>query len=215
MTTPHKATNQQWATVEEGANGEMGDRAWNAAACLLEIRDRLAALEAKVGDQPEPQGLTDEELLRFYGVATPCYHVEEYKRELDLVRAAIAADRARWGRPTTEPVPIQPDGRQGLTWISVAKGLRCILQDDSEDAIQRVWQRSRILDAVDLIEANCLPISVTERLPGPGDCDAEGRCWWWCTDGPTPGWILYTEAEGWTRWLPHYALPMPPSEEVQ
>lgn len=54
MTTPHKATNQQWATVEEGANGEMGDRAWNAAACLLEIRDRLAALEAKVGDQPEP-----------------------------------------------------------------------------------------------------------------------------------------------------------------
>ena len=35
---------------------------------------------------PEP---TDEELLRLYGVATPCYHVEEFKRELNFVRAAL------------------------------------------------------------------------------------------------------------------------------
>jgi hypothetical protein len=43
--------------------------------------------------QPEPQGPTDEELLRIYGVATPCYHAEEYKRELEFARAVLA----RWG----------------------------------------------------------------------------------------------------------------------
>ena len=35
----------------------------------------------------EPQGPSDQELLRIYGVATPCYHVEEYKKELDFARA--------------------------------------------------------------------------------------------------------------------------------
>jgi len=41
----------------------------------------------------QPVGPTDEELLRIYGVATPCYHIEEYKRELDFARAFLA----RWG----------------------------------------------------------------------------------------------------------------------
>ena len=40
---------------------------------------------------PEPP--TDVELLRLYGVATPCYHVEEYKRELNFARAVLE----RWG----------------------------------------------------------------------------------------------------------------------
>ena len=42
--------------------------------------------------QPEPQGPSDEELLRIYGVATPCYHAGEYKRELEFARAVLA----RW-----------------------------------------------------------------------------------------------------------------------
>ena len=42
---------------------------------------------------PPPEPPTDEELLRLYGVATPCYHVEEYKRELDFARAVLE----RWG----------------------------------------------------------------------------------------------------------------------
>jgi hypothetical protein len=55
--------------------------------------------------QPEPQGPTDEELLRIYRVATPCYHVEEYKRELDFARAVLA----RYGRPAIGPVPKRED----------------------------------------------------------------------------------------------------------
>jgi hypothetical protein len=42
---------------------------------------------------PPPEPPTDDELLRLYGVATPCYHVEEFKRELDFARAALE----RWG----------------------------------------------------------------------------------------------------------------------
>ena len=48
----------------------------------------------------------------------------------------------------------QPPGRTGMTWEGIVIGLRAALADESEDAIQRVWQRSRILDAFDLIEAN-------------------------------------------------------------
>lgn len=121
-------------------------------------------------------------------------------------RAALA----RWPLAAIKPVPVQPEGRQDLTWIGVAEGLRCVLRDDSEDAIQRAWQRSRILDAVDLIEANCLPVPVAERLPEAKDCDAEGRCWWW--DDDDDKWCLHEHSPRilcWTYWLPHYALPVP------
>jgi hypothetical protein len=45
--------------------------------------------------QPEPVAPMDEELLGLYGIATPCYHVEQYRRELDFARAVLA----RWGTP--------------------------------------------------------------------------------------------------------------------
>jgi hypothetical protein len=54
---------------------------------------RLMLVFLKQHAKVEPEPPTDEELLRLYGVATPCYHVEEYKRELDFARAALE----RWG----------------------------------------------------------------------------------------------------------------------
>jgi hypothetical protein len=64
------------------------------------------------------------------------------------------------------------------------------------------------------------PVPVSERLPGPEDCDAEGRCWWWIVDqlGELPHWIYcQLEVLSWTNftaWLPHHALPVPTSEEA-
>jgi len=124
--------------------------------CNKALWDRAHAALAR----PEPQGPTDEELLRIYRVATPCYQVEEYKRELAFARAVLA----RYGRPAIEPVP------------------------------------------------------VSERLPGPEDCDAQGRCWFFHTS--TIGdneWFLnqlpkVSEWYRWqsiTHWLPHWALPVP------
>ena len=74
------------------------------------------------------------------------------------------------------------------------------------------------------------PIPLSERLPGPEDCDAEGRCWVFDQgDAVTePAWNLTSaadlqdvrqmEADGtliglcerWRlAWLPHHALPLP------
>ena len=74
------------------------------------------------------------------------------------------------------------------------------------------------------------PVPVSERLPGPEDCDAEGLCW--CNGscsgyeqdyGTDPDerllWVLsrITEENEYsdpgklscTHWLPHHALPVP------
>ena len=62
------------------------------------------------------------------------------------------------------------------------------------------------------------PVPVSERLPGPEDCDAEGRCWWfvpedeerpsgWDLDGQPPAREI--RFYGNTHWLPHHALPTP------
>jgi hypothetical protein len=54
------------------------------------------------------------------------------------------------------------------------------------------------------------PVPVNERLPGPEDCDSEGRCWWWDEDDDMwrlsehRPWLLW-----WTHWLPYWALPVP------
>jgi hypothetical protein len=59
------------------------------------------------------------------------------------------------------------------------------------------------------------PVPVSERLPGPEDCDEKGRCWWFSPPacGPNtirPCWTFDSETlEGDTHWLPHWALPVP------
>jgi hypothetical protein len=72
------------------------------------------------------------------------------------------------------------------------------------------------------------PVPVAERLPGPGDCDTEGECWWWHPDHKedefSDGWMLLKPkwADGHhdaddspvhTHWLPHHALPVPQQGE--
>lgn len=60
-----------------------------------------------------------------------------------------------------------------------------------------------------------IPIPVSDRLPGPEECDAEGKCWWWIVDQPGefPYWIFahgdVVAWAGYTHWLPYWALPLP------
>jgi len=76
------------------------------------------------------------------------------------------------------------------------------------------------------------PAPVAERLPGPGDCDAEGRCWLLTAEDEYPQWRLHSiegarsggktmiwvpvDSRGFmvdcfyaSHWLPHHALPLP------
>ena len=60
------------------------------------------------------------------------------------------------------------------------------------------------------------PVPVSERLPGPEDCDAEGRCWW-ATELYPPCWTMRrgTYLDEWIiypYWLPANALPLPAPE---
>jgi hypothetical protein len=65
--------------------------------------------------------------------------------------------------------------------------------------------------------AHPAPVPVGERLPGVGDCNADGRCW---IHQPSevspeaPDWVLLhrkyaSEHYMTTHWLPHWALPLP------
>jgi hypothetical protein len=66
--------------------------------------------------QPEPEGVTDEELLRTYGKAKREYRYdgpiddwprrEERAATVHGLRAVIAADRAHYTRPAIKPVPV-------------------------------------------------------------------------------------------------------------
>ena len=60
------------------------------------------------------------------------------------------------------------------------------------------------------------PIPVSERLPRPEDCDAEGRCWWGDAgdDQFVPSWRLCEQPDDthFTHWLPAHALPLPEVE---
>jgi hypothetical protein len=122
---------------------------------------------------PEPEVVTDEELLRTYGKAKRehCYDgpIDDWPRREERaatvhgLRAVIAADRAHFARPAIEPVP------------------------------------------------------VAERLPGPEDCDEEGRCFLF-SQSVIPDlqtWILAPAAWAakfphiYTHSLPHHALPVP------
>lgn len=68
------------------------------------------------------------------------------------------------------------------------------------------------------------PVPVSERLPGPEDCNAEGGCWFWHPghkeDDFIDGWILLDSKWAgsrrdsddsliYTHWLPHWVLPVP------
>jgi hypothetical protein len=66
------------------------------------------------------------------------------------------------------------------------------------------------------------PVPVSERLPGEGDCDESGRCWWLtlaAIEGGRGGYSTFWElttskAAGRcaSHWLPHHALPVPGAE---
>ena len=97
MTDPHqhRATPEQWKHLENGAQLE---RPYNSALCLLELRDRIAALEAAQANQF--RGATEK-----VPAGSLVERVEKAvydKRTLDdLVRTAIL-EVAAWLRERSE-----------------------------------------------------------------------------------------------------------------
>ena len=75
-----------------------------------------------------------------------------------------------------------------------------------------------ILRAAELLQRRVVvPVAVSERLPGPGECDVEGRCWAGtrafvdtsgdCDIDYPPSWELREVCAQDDVWLPAHALP--------
>jgi len=174
----------------------------------LEIRKARAVLARWGRPVFRQKELTDEQLLKCFKIATPCYNMEDWRRELDGMRAAIAADRALCARLAVEPVPVNE-------LVDLAHELR-----KTAEYLQGGCGWAKALDAIEraatLIESNALrliaPTPVSERpWERDGWCDNNGWCWGFDADDTDPCWS-FDKPEGcptWTHLLPHNALPIP------
>ena len=88
---------------------------WTAVSVSINDDSTVSVMMEKPATQspaqPEPEGLTDEELLRTYGIAKRdhCYEgdLDDWpkKSERAATVAGIRAVLSRWGRPAAAPVP--------------------------------------------------------------------------------------------------------------
>ena len=185
--------------------------------CNFNVPNQSALIERSCTAlaQLESQGPTDEDVV----AACPFDSFHE-PAEYHGWWSAIEWMEQRWGRPVIEPVPVSE-------LVDLAYELR-----KTAKYLQGGCGWIKALDAIEraatLIESGVLtrlgrpavePVPVSERLPGPEDCDAEGRCWLLCRSASmnrTPTWRLVHRRSildaPYTHWLPHWALPVPRSE---
>jgi len=140
-----------------------------------------------------------------HGGKWPQHHEEALWQAVERARAALAQPEPA-GAAATAAVAAAIAAGQPVTLPSGA-----VIADPA-------WLESRIaIRAADPLERQALrPIPVSERLPEPKDCDAEGRCWWGDAgdDQFVPSWRLCEQPDDthFTHWLPAHALPLPEVE---
>lgn len=127
------------------------------AACDVVHRARAALAE------PQGEGPTEDELLKLYGVATPCHHVDEWQRELDFARAVLS----RWGTPNLAETRSSSQPPSGEVAELVAWLEALIRMHETGGGGSRSITRLR--RAADLLEqlSPPQPVSVIDRLPKP------------------------------------------------
>lgn len=179
--------------------------------------------------KPEPEGPTLAELDDL--CAEHGFHYEDGD-SLKCLLLIIADALARWGTPNLA------ETRKSLVEPADAEAADLVkwLWDAAEQAAAADW----LDDAQHLNRAAALlshlsppqPIPVKERLPGPEDCDEQGRCWLLTVEDDYPQWRLHSiqgaqpgGAMIWvpvdsdsgvmvdcfytSHWLPAHALPVP------
>lgn len=111
------------------------------------------------------------------------------------------------GREASPPSPADGEVAELVAWMRS----QCTLHA----AAQTQWAK-RFLRAADLLERQALqPVPVSELLPGPDDCDPEGRCWLFSK--VENEWRLLNAANSgvpnlkyfFSHWIPAGTLPLP------
>jgi hypothetical protein len=193
---------------------------------LLDVVNVLNRARAALA-QPEPQGPTDAELettaraaeiqyMKEYGGLTASTPDGIYAQLQAQRLAGLRAVAARWGRPAIEPEgPTNDDGIDEeaatvILWL-LEEAAHAADADQSYAAGKLTLAAQLLGERRPAIE----PVPVSERLPGPEDCDADGRCWMcgkvegdWrliSTDNPGVPQLKYA----FSHWLPRWALPVP------
>jgi hypothetical protein len=152
--------------------------------------------------QPEPVVLTRPDCFNFamdFLGGTEEVEVRNYIERLESAARAVLA----------QPEPQGPTNEELLASVRHFYGDQAAADMGAEDDLRTAravfarWGRPAIE-----------PVSGSERLPGPEDCDAEGRCWWWNSyenmwDLIDLEYRVRAEFPHSTHWLPRWALPVP------
>lgn len=152
--------------------------------------------------QPEPKGPTDEEL----DLLADCHMITDGEtgavslEHLDYARAVLK----RWGCSTPRPAAGEVTELVDLIRQNVAlawEPAACMLGNMTAGELTRA---AELLEQLNPPQ----PVPVSERLPGPEDCDAEGLCWVWNSTAYTWG-MFQLDLTAHSHWLPSHALPQP------
>ena len=211
MTNPYRAMIARMADELDHYRQLLMDDRREAHALATEARALLAqpvaegpsadewdALVVRAWEQYETVGYQGERFM----------YDSDFGNALDLVRQELA----RYGRPTPQP----PADGEVAELVETLKGIAYWRRHGKPGAPAPapfdIRQADRLDRAADLLERPTpQPVAVSERLPGPEDCDEQGRCWCFAYDGRVRGWTLRIIAPGVydTHWLPANALPTP------
>jgi hypothetical protein len=197
--------------VAEGpTNEDTGDNGYEAISHQL-IKDLAAArdaLEAWADYLTEDNQRAAKFCRKEYESAR-----DAHTKACDAV--AILRRPARWGSPAAAPVP-EPGEVAGIAeWLNK--------RGQMADLGTRDWyfRAATLLQQQDAPAPVTVPVPVSERLPGPEDCDDQGRCWMF---GKVEGdWRLISRIDPgipklrycFSHWLPANALPLPAPEETK
>lgn len=166
--------------------------------------------------EPKPERPTDEDLLNLHDWMTDEW-ATNHDFELPPSQYAHAV-LARWGNTAPQHNPWKETLLNALVCNFL---LNAENEDNPKKALNDLiaWEKQLATDT--LINPELQPVPVSERLPEPKDCDAEGRCWVWWKSGVR--WVL----DEWTHqelregplsdyvshWLPAHALPLPTAND--
>jgi len=156
MTKPHRATPEQWETIKQYTGSS------DPYSCILELRARIEALEAA---QQPPQDKLDRLIALDADDGEPI---------------VLPSSRAALGQPE----PVAPTDEEMLklaakelgyefneSWFLTGRNCPDLDTDPCE-----LLNFARAVLARFGTPAN-QPVPVSERLPGVGDCTAQGWCW--------------------------------------
>lgn len=145
----------------------------------------------------------------------------DFGNALEFVRQGLA----RWGNPASQP---HADGKAADRLDRYDQALSAVMPSDFKDwwqnskdewpdvaagVIESLRKREELAweQAERLSSSQPVPVSVSERLPGPEDCLDKGWAWFF---SPRVGWrqAVLPVSAAYTHWLPAYALPVPGQE---